>query len=49
MADTIVPTLIDMARERGAEPDEDPKTVLEALRLLDEVVGGKEGKGNEHT
>lgn len=41
MADTIVPTIVEMARERGAESDEDPKTILKALKLLDEVLEGK--------
>ena len=41
MADTIAPTIVEMARERGAEADEDPKTTLKALRLLDEVLAGK--------
>ena len=45
MADTVVPTIVDMARERGAEPDEEPKTVLAALKLLDEVI---EGKNNDN-
>lgn len=48
MADTVVPTIVDMARERGAEPDEVPKTILAALKILDEVVEGKKpnkGKG----
>jgi len=48
MADTVVPTIVDMARERGAEPDEEPKTILAALKLLDEVVEGKKNdKGKE--
>lgn len=41
MADTIVPTIVEMARERGAETDKDPKTILKALKLLDEVLEGK--------
>lgn len=47
MADTVVPTIVEMAVERGAKPEEQPKTILEALKLLDEVVEGKkpdEGK-----
>lgn len=39
MADTMVPTIVEMARTRGAPVDEEPKTVLAALRLLDEVAG----------
>ena len=41
MAETIVPTIVEMARERGEEPDDDPKTILKALKLLDEVLEGK--------
>lgn len=49
MAETIVPTIVEMARERGAESDEDPKTILKALKMLDEVLEGKkqEDKGKE--
>jgi len=48
MADTVVPTIVDMAAERGVVPEEPPKTILAALRLLDEVVGDKkEEKGKE--
>lgn len=47
MADTVVPTIVDMARERGAEPDEEPKTVLAALKLLDEVIEGKKNDNGE--
>ena len=41
MAETVVPTIVEMAVERGANSDEKPKTILEALRLLDDVVEGK--------
>lgn len=49
MAETIVPTIVEMARERGAESDEDPKTILKELKMLDEVLEGKkqEDKGKE--
>lgn len=41
MAETVVPTIVDMARVRGVEPDEEPKTILAALKLLDEAVNEK--------
>lgn len=48
MADTVVPTIVDMARDRGVEPVEEPKTILAALKLLDEAVREpKQDKGKE--
>lgn len=48
MADTIVPTIVDMARDRGVEPDEKPTTVLAALKLLDEATSDqKKDKSKE--
>ena len=38
MAETVIPTIMDIAEANGYSGDADPKTVIEALLLLGDVV-----------
>lgn len=43
MAETVIPTIMDIARNSGYEGDAKPETVIEALLLLGDVIAGISG------